>query len=151
MVAPPSPQERFEQAKKHAALLRALLFHPGMSYNSNGSPDKAKIHPTLFNVTDFQMSTYTKYMLPLLPPNASENFKELSFQPNHTTPDNPDLLADDLYPRMQVGGFMEKWADTITRGAMIASIILDRSKQLIFGGSFDFRNEVETAARALLN
>ncbi|EXJ94055.1 hypothetical protein A1O1_02448 [Capronia coronata CBS 617.96] len=149
-MAPPPPQERFDLAKKHAALLRAVLSHPTMTYKSNGAPDKANIHPTLFNVTDFQMSTYTKYLLPLLPPNAADNCRELSFQPkNSTITENVDLLAENLYPRMQQGELMEKWTDAITRGMMLSLIILDRSKQVMFGGPFDFGNEVETAARAL--
>ncbi|KAJ4515553.1 hypothetical protein HRR83_004756 [Exophiala dermatitidis] len=149
-MAPTSPQERFDQAKKHAALLRALLSHPAMVYKPDGSPDRTKIHPTLFNVTDFEMSTYTKYILPLLPENAHENCHALSFQPGGPKgPENMDKLADDLYPRMSGGGMRQKWIDATSRGFMISSIILDKNKQMLFGGSFDFGDEVEAAARAL--
>ncbi|EXJ92309.1 hypothetical protein A1O3_00859 [Capronia epimyces CBS 606.96] len=149
MAPAPTPQERFELAKQSAALLRALLSHPGMSFNGDGSPNRAGIHPTLYNVTDFHMSTYTKYILPLLPPNAAENCSALSFQPNAQITDKTDLLADDLYPRIKSGALREKWSDTLSRNVMIASIILDKNQQVLFGGTFDFGPEVQAAARAL--
>jgi len=153
-MAAPSPQERFDLAEKHAALLRALLSHPAIAVDANGAADRAKTHPTLFNVTDFEVSTYTKFLLPLLPPDAPKHCAALATPLTGWGPEskeNLDLLAPELYPRMRVGGFMEKWEDARGRSAMVSLLILDRSKQGMFGGSFDFGSEVEAAARALTN
>jgi len=146
---PPSPQERFDLAAKHATLLRALVSHPGLILKPSGEPDKANIHPTLFNVTDFEMSTYRKYLIPLLPPHATENSPALATQAGLEPSENLDMLAGSLYPNMKGAGFINNWHDALTRGIMIASIILEARKQAMFGGPFDFGDEVKTAATAL--
>lgn len=145
----PTPQERFEYASQNAALIRALLSHPSIRLDANGLPSRSGTHPTLYNVTDFQLNTYKNYLLPLLPPDAAKNSRALSSDPKAEITERTEMLADELYPRMQVGGFLEKWRDAIGRGVMISSIILNPGQQVMFGGAFEFGDEVKEAARAM--
>ncbi|KIW97968.1 uncharacterized protein Z519_01552 [Cladophialophora bantiana CBS 173.52] len=146
---PPSPGERFEIASQHAALIRALLSHPAMNLTPAGLPDRTKTHPTLYNVTDFELRTYKEYLLPILPPDAEKISPALALSQAEEVKENPDLMSDDMYPRMNVGGFGEKWRDAIGRTVMITDIILNTSRQILFGGTFDFGNEVKEKARVL--
>ncbi|EXJ55438.1 hypothetical protein A1O7_08365 [Cladophialophora yegresii CBS 114405] len=130
----PTPQERFTEASKHATLIRALLAHPSMRLNCEGLPDRSDTPATLYNVADFELSTYKKYLLPILPPDADKNSKALAISKADKVKENPSLLTDDMYPRMNVGGFIEKWQDAIGRTVMITSIILEPRKQILFGG-----------------
>ncbi|OCT44658.1 hypothetical protein CLCR_06399 [Cladophialophora carrionii] len=148
-MASPTPQERFTEASKHACLIRALLAHPSMRLNPEGLPDRSNTPSTLYNVADFEISTYKKYLLPILPPDADKNSKALAIAKADEVKENASLLTDDMYPRMNVGGFREKWTDAVGRTVMITSIILDARKQILFGGVFDFGEAVKEAARAL--
>lgn len=109
--------------------------------------------PTLWNVIDFECSTFDKYLVPLLPPDATKNSHALASAWDYTDSnfqENEGLLADNLYPNMQAGGLKDKWQDAVGRQVMIAQIILDKNKHIMFGGSLEFGSEVEEAARALL-
>jgi len=146
---PPSPKERFALAEQHARLLNALHSHPGIATKADGSKevDRARTHPTLYNVMDFVRSTYTKYIVQTLPPDATKNCKALAIQPAQDLTENKDKLADSLYPSME--GLADKWQDAVTRGVMISMIILDPGRQAMFGGAFDFGSDVKAAAEAL--
>ncbi|KIW63943.1 hypothetical protein PV04_08905 [Phialophora macrospora] len=148
-MAPPTPQERFTQASKHASLIRALLAHPSMRLTPGGLPDRSNTPPTLYNVTDFELSTYKNYLLPILPPDADKNSKALAIANADDVKENASLISDDKYPRMSVGGLNEKWRDAAGRTVMITSIILDVRKQILFGGGFDFGEDVKQATRVL--
>ena len=151
-MAPPTPQERFAAAEKHAALLRALLLHPLTKFKGDHFTDPANTPQTLNNVIDFEMSTYTKYIIPLLPPDATKNCRSLANPWSYNDPEFKEDMAKlvpGLYPKMNTGGLMEKWNNALGRGVMIQMIILDKSKHAMFGGAFDFGQEVEAAAQAL--
>ncbi|KAJ9613146.1 hypothetical protein H2200_003087 [Cladophialophora chaetospira] len=148
-MAPPTPQERFTEASKHATLVRSLLAHPSMSLTPKGLPDRRNMPATLYNVTDFELNTYKTYVLPLLPPDAEKNSKALAYRNVDEVKEIASLLTDDMYPRMNIGGFNEKWMDSIGRTVMITSIILEPNKQIMFGGQQDFGQAVKAAARAL--
>ncbi|KAK5183962.1 hypothetical protein LTR44_003467 [Exophiala sp. CCFEE 6388] len=147
----PTPQERLAYAEQHADLLRSLLMHPVMKYKANGGigePDRTQIPDSVFFVVDFEVRTYREYILPLLPPDAEKHSHALAvFQ---AADGNTDMLADDLFPRMSVGGFEEKWTDSISRGMMISMLITEPSAMSKFGTPFDFGAEVKAAARAFL-
>ncbi|KAL6251650.1 hypothetical protein RBB50_001860 [Rhinocladiella similis] len=145
----PTPQERFEEASKHARLINALLSLPACRLRPDGKPDKAQTPLTLYWVIDFELNTWNNYILPILPPNATKNSRALAILPGSDFTEKPSLLADDLYPRMSVGGLNEKWSDSVGRSVMICSIILTPGQQMMFGGVFAFGSEVEAAARAL--
>ncbi|KIX92893.1 uncharacterized protein Z520_11369 [Fonsecaea multimorphosa CBS 102226] len=149
MNASPSPKERFDKASQHAALLRALLSHPSMNLTPDGLPDRAKTPATLFNVADFELRTYKDYLLPILPPDADKVSQALAIQRVEDVKENPQLMSDDMYPRMSVGGFKGKWVDTMGRTMILKDIILNTSRQVMFGGVFDFGDEVKEKARAL--
>ncbi|OAL40294.1 hypothetical protein AYO20_00030 [Fonsecaea nubica] len=149
MSALPSPKERFDNACKHAAVLRALLSHPSMNLTPDGLPDHTKTHPTLFFVTDFGLRSYKDYLLPILPPDAEKTSQSLALQGVDDVKESPELMSDDMYPRMEVGGFRQKWVDAQGRTMMFKSCILDTSTHHFFGGSFDFGDEVKEKARAL--
>ncbi|KIW82063.1 hypothetical protein Z517_05090 [Fonsecaea pedrosoi CBS 271.37] len=149
MSALPSPKERFDYACKHAAVLRALLSHPAMHLTPEGLPDRVKTPPTLFFVTDFGLRTYNDYLLPILPPDAEKTSQSLALQAVDEVKESPELMSDDMYPRMEVGGFRQKWVDAQGRTMMFKSCILNTARHQFFGGSFDFGDEVNEKARAL--
>jgi hypothetical protein len=120
-----------------------------MRLTPGGLPDRSNIPPTLYNVTDFELTTYKNYLLPILPPDADKNSKALAIANADDVKENASLISDDMYPRMTVGGFNEKWRDATARAMMITSIILEARKQILFGGVFDFGEDVKQAARAL--
>ncbi|KEF52926.1 uncharacterized protein A1O9_10832, partial [Exophiala aquamarina CBS 119918] len=149
-----TPKERFEAASKHAALLRALYNHPKtvVAKSKRALADRSKMPATLWNVLDFEVSTFEQYLVPLLPPSATKNSKALADAWDYTDPnfkEDEAALADDLYPKMQSAALKEKWSDAAGRTVMITSIILDKPRQILFGGPLDFGPEVEEAARAL--
>lgn len=149
-----TPKERFEAASKHAALLRALYNHPKtvVAKSQRAQADRSKMPATLWNVLDFEVSTFEKYLVPLLPPNATKNSRALADAWDYADPnfkENDAALADGLYPKVQSAAMKEKWSDAIGRSVMLTSIILDKPKQILFGGPFDFGPEVEEAARAI--
>jgi len=153
-MAPPTPQERLAVAEKHAALVRALILHPGTKFKGDKVTDPASTNPTLYNVIDFAMSTYIKYLLPVLPVNATKNCRALANPWSYDDPEfkeDLDQMAPSLYPDMKTAGLMEKWNDALGRGTLIQMIILDKSKHAMFGGAFDFGEAVEAAAKALTN
>ncbi|KIW13160.1 hypothetical protein PV08_08347 [Exophiala spinifera] len=143
----PTPEERFEEASKHARLINALLSHPACRLMPDGRPHKTQTPLTLYWVIDFELNTWNNYVLPLLPHNAAKNSRALAILPGSDFTERPHLLADDLYPRMSVGGLNEKWSDSVGRSVMITSIILTPGQQMMFGGLFPFGPEVEAAAR----
>ncbi|KAI1621719.1 hypothetical protein EDD37DRAFT_567345 [Exophiala viscosa] len=144
-----SPQERLACATMHADLLRSLLMHPVVKYTPDGQPDRSKIPDSVYYVIDFEVRTYRDYILPLLPPDAEKHSHDLAvFQ---AADGNNDMLADDLFPRMSVGGFEEKWTDSISRAMLISMIITEPSMMTKFGTPFDLGPEVKAAARAFLS
>lgn len=76
--------------------------------------------------------------------------RALAIKPVRDFVEKPDKMADNLYPRMQGRGLMEKWGDVVTRGVMLQMIITNRAQQAMVGGPFDFSSEVQTAASAML-
>ena len=150
-MASPTPQERFEMASRHATLLRALFAHPRMQFTAAGLPARSQIPDTLYWVTDFEVNTFRNYLLPILPPDADRNAKALAvFSRPNDVKENASLMSDDMYPRMNIGGFYEKWTDSIGRGVLISSIILEPGQQVMFGGAMNFGPVVKAAAQALL-
>ena len=150
-----SPQERFATASQHTALLRALYSHSQTVVDKaqRANADRSRMPSTLWNVLDFEHSTFTKYLVPLLPPNATKHSRALAEPWDYEDPnfkENQELVSDDLYPRMQAGGLEEKWQDALGRQILIANIILDRTKHIMFGGPFEFGTAFEEAARNLL-
>lgn len=148
-MASATPRARFEVTSKHVTLLRALYAHPEMKLTPEGTPDRSKIPATLFNVTDFELSTYNNYLCPLLPPDAPKNSKALAITNVDGVKENGDLMKDDMYPRMNDGSSAEKWTDSVGRTVMITQIILTPMMHAMFGGPFTFSEEVKRAARAL--
>ncbi|KAL9621464.1 MAG: hypothetical protein Q9160_004107 [Pyrenula sp. 1 TL-2023] len=149
----PSPEERYALAVKHAALTRNLILHPSTAFRGDKITDPANTPPILAYVTDFQMTTYRKPLIPVLPPDATQTCRALAYPWNYTDPDfmeNMDMLKPEHYPSMEDEDLMEKWTDARMRGPFCAILILDKEKQEIFDGPFDFGEDVENAARALM-
>lgn len=145
----PTPQNRLALAEKHAKLFKLLLHHPVIRRKPNGEPDQDSIPVAVYHVVDFEVRTYRDYILPLLPPDADQHCpRQMVFPPYE---ENNDLMTDDLFPRMSVGGFEEKWMDCHARGIMIAMIITDPAKMAKFGPPVDLGPEVNAAASALMS
>lgn len=153
MVPPPSTSEIFSLATKHNTLARALLLHPSAGHEGDHIVP-SKTPPTLYNTIDFEMTTYTQYLIPLLPPKATKNCRVLANPWSYNDPDfkeDLDKPKPECYPSLRDNGeLLGKYTDAISRGMMIAMVILDRSKHVMFGGPFEFGEEVEEAARGLV-
>lgn len=152
-VDDPSTDQVFDLAKRVAALLRALLYHPGATFVDDMITDPTTTHPTLFNVTDFVRRTYIEYLLPLLPPNATKNCKALAnpwaYQ-DLDWKDNDESMVQGRYPEIEGNeDLVEKWMDANSRSKMIGMIISDPTKQAMFGGAFDFGKDVYECAERL--
>ena len=149
----PTPTEVFDLAAKVAALLRALLYHPGTAFVGDMVTDPQNTHPTLFNVTDFVKTTYLEYLVPLLPPGATSSCRALTNPWRFREPDfqeNLDALAEDKYPKVKGNEkLLEKWRDANSRAITIGMIIADPKKQEMFGGSFDFGKAVYECSEEL--
>ncbi|KAL9618069.1 MAG: hypothetical protein Q9160_007198 [Pyrenula sp. 1 TL-2023] len=130
--------------------------HPSVAFLPGDDKDinSAETPSTLYNTLDFQMTTYTSYVLPLLPPNATKNWRALANPWSYNDPEfteDLDKLKPECYPRLQGNEeLMENYGDAISRGMIIAMVILDRSKHMMFGEPFEFGEEVESAARGLM-
>ena len=171
-IKPPTPVEAFEQAEKHAALLRHLYNHSEYKYLEPPTATICKIDPTtkqtLFWATDFVQKTYVEYVLPFLPEGVSRKCKALG---------NPWAYADPNYqwewewdaesgafkdsagnlvklPKVPKGRATQLVKDIISRGFMTKKIILenesDAKVRMMFGGeAFDFGEDDKQAARNL--
>lgn len=94
-----------------------------------------RTHPTLWNVIDFQRRTWTHYVNCLISPKAGVELR------GATEPDAPDV-----WPPFD----QEAYCDMITANMTTAMVVLDRGgHQALFGGRFDFGQEVKNVARAI--
>jgi hypothetical protein len=149
----PTNEEVFSLAKRIAALLRALLCHPSTTFVGDMITDPTSTPPTLFNVTDFVRRTYVENILLCLPPNATKTCKALAnpwaYQ-DLDWKDNDENVVPGDYPTIKGNAELEeKWRDACSRSIMIGMIIGDPRKQVMFGGSFDFGQEVYNCAEEL--
>lgn len=152
-VDKPTTEDVLSLAKRVAALLRALLCHPSAAFVGDMITNPTSTPPTLFNVTGFVRRTYVEYILPCLPPNATKTCKALAnpwaYQDLDWKDDDENSVPGE-YPTIKGNAELEeKWRDAYSRSIMIAMIIADPGRQAMFGGSFDFGEDVYNWADTL--
>ncbi|KAI1139098.1 hypothetical protein F5Y05DRAFT_412201 [Hypoxylon sp. FL0543] len=163
----PTPAEAFEQARKHAALLRGLFLHPRYKYAQPPTadfikPDVDQTPMALFFVADFVQNTYINYVIPFLPAGATRKCKDIANPWAWSDPDykyewewdaETATLKDkdgnvQEFPKLPERDALQKVKDIMSRGFMTRKIILengtDPKARLLAGGqTFDFGPEVE--------
>ncbi|KAI1413301.1 hypothetical protein F5Y13DRAFT_28599 [Hypoxylon sp. FL1857] len=163
----PTPAEAFDQAAKHAALLRGLFLHPQYKYAQPPTADFIKPNALqtpkgLFFLADFVQRTYIEYVIPFLPAGATRKCKAIAnpwawSDPNYKWEWEWDAGTSTLkdadgnvkeFPKLSEKDAFQKQSDILSRGFMTRKIILENSTdpkaRLMAGGEpFDFGEEVE--------
>lgn len=125
-----------ELAMKTNALLIALFSEPALNKTTPLSSPKP-----LLNTIDFVRRTYTEYIVPLLPSQATQKCHELSnpFTPQEPLPEDPNILDPDNFPKLD----MEKFSDAVGRNMLICMAITEPEKgAMVIGGRFGFGEHV---------
>ena len=120
----------------HLTSTSALFTEPALNTTDPLSSPKP-----LLNSIDFVRRTYIDYIMPLLPPHATQKCHELSnpFTPQEHMAADPSVLDPENFPTLD----MEKFSDAVSRNMLICMAITEPDKgALVIGGRFAFGEQV---------
>lgn len=101
---------------------------------------------TLRNCFDFARNTWDTYWRKLLPGTVANEIRSGGDQEKMAFFAARDpSLASDAWPRFN----RETYTDAVSRNFLIAKIILTPDRHGMYGGRYDFSEEVKNAARAI--